>query len=138
MNKFEAMHNQRAVRSHLPRRFVRMVPLAVLMNSLCVAAHAQVANPASDPGEWRHLAPTVCTACHVVTLDQPDAPILRPPAPSFRVIARRPGVTEQSLRTFISTTHTTLKTPLDMPNPQLTDDQVAGVASYILSLKGSR
>ena len=54
----------------------------------------------------------------------------------FDAIDRQP--TERSLRNFISTTHTTLKTPFGMPNPQLTDDQITGVVSYILSLKGSR
>jgi mono/diheme cytochrome c family protein len=138
MEIFDAVYNQWTALAHSPSRLVRMIQMVVLMTSFCVGADAQVPNPANDPGEWRHLALTVCTACHVVTLDQPDAPILQPPAPSFRAIARRPGTTEQSLRTFISTAHATLKNPFNMPNPQLTDDQIAGVASYILSLRGSR
>ena len=65
---------------------------------------------------------------HIAVVDTEDVP-------SFAAIANRSATTAQSLRKFLLTTHATLKTPSNMPNPQLTDDQATAVVSYILSLK---
>jgi cytochrome c1 len=44
--------------------------------------------------------------------------------------------TRASLRHFVTTTHWDEKSlPLTMPNPSLTDSQIADVVSYILSLR---
>lgn len=74
----------------------------------------------------------VCAACHVVAKDQTTRPILKPPAPSFSVIARRPSVTEAFLRGFLRTPHG------KMPNPELADFQIDEVVAYMLSLKHNR
>jgi hypothetical protein len=73
----------------------------------------------------------ICDACHVAASDQQFPPILRPPAPSFQAIADRPGTTAALLRNFLLTTHATITNTDNMPNPQLTDDQVGVlVASF--------
>jgi cytochrome c1 len=59
------------------------------------------------------------------------------PAPSFRIIAKKRGTNADSLRNFLLTTHTILAEPANMPNPQLTKDQVTQLVSYILSLRSS-
>jgi hypothetical protein len=49
----------------------------------------------------RHLALEACTGCHVVSNDQPFAPLLKG-SPDFREIANRPNVTADSLRRTIA------------------------------------
>jgi cytochrome c len=116
----------------------RLAWLAVfiaLAHFLAAEAGAQESAASADAREGQRLALKICTACHLVSPDQPYQPVLRPPASSFAAIANRPATSAQSLRKFLLTTHATLQTPSNMPNPQLTDDQAAAVVSYILSLK---
>jgi mono/diheme cytochrome c family protein len=80
----------------------------------------------------RAFALQVCAACHVVAKDQQSAPILKPPAPSFAAIVRRPKTTEAFLRAFLGAPHG------KMPNPQLADFQIDEVVAYMLSLKQRR
>src|SRR6185437_2945579 len=57
------------------------------------------AHPAAGPtARGRDLAAQVCSACHVIGSPQPFDPALDPPAPPFREIANRPGVTAAYLR----------------------------------------
>lgn len=114
------------------------VLLALVLGFVAAAANAQVPPGGGDPALGHRLALQVCAACHIVAADQALPPILRPPAPSFRAIARKPGTTAASLRSFLSTTHTAIGTPASMPNPELTDEQAADVAAYILSLQTRR
>jgi hypothetical protein len=60
---------------------------------------------------------------------------LRQPGPSVLAVANRPGTTAASLQSFLLTTHATIPNADNMPNPQLTDDQVRVLVSYILSLR---
>ena len=74
----------------------------------------------------------------MVASDQQNAPLLHHPAPDFKAIAARPGISAASLQLFILTTHSGIGTnPENMPNPQLTEDQAADIASYIASLRSS-
>jgi mono/diheme cytochrome c family protein len=83
------------------------------------------------------IAQLLCSACHVVAEHQKYPPLLEDPAPSFRGIANRPHVSAAALRHFVATTHWDPKTlPLAMPNPGLSDPDIAAVIRYILSLKG--
>jgi mono/diheme cytochrome c family protein len=109
--------------------------LIALACGLGTKASAQQPTAGADVETGRLLALNVCTECHVVSSDQPEPPVLHPPAPGFREIANRRGTTAKSLRTFLLTTHKTLETPPDMPRMWLNDDEVASVVTYILSLK---
>lgn len=101
------------------------------------AGQAQQHDDRSAAGLGRAVALNVCTSCHVVTPDQEFPPIFDgpPKPPTFSEIANRPAVTDESLRRFITTTHSSVTMPVRMPNPELMDDQVRNVVSYILSLK---
>jgi mono/diheme cytochrome c family protein len=90
---------------------------------------------AASIGRGHSTADTVCWACHVIGADQEFSPILREPAPDFRVIAQRPGVTAQSLRAFLHSTHRLEGKPYAMPNPRLSDGMIDDVVAYILSLR---
>ncbi len=83
------------------------------------------------------LAIIVCANCHVAASDQPNNPILRPPAPSFASIAQRKYVTAEWLQNYMKTTHRGLDNPNGMPNPELLASQVKQVSVYLLSLRKS-
>jgi mono/diheme cytochrome c family protein len=100
-----------------------------------LSAQAQEPRGQDATVRGRAIALSVCSACHVVAADQPHAPTLRRPGPSFQTIANRPTTTVDTLRRFISTTHTTAGEPFRMPNPELTEEMQAQVVSYVLSLR---
>jgi len=103
----------------------------------CSAAAMSAQQPPDerDAGEGHRLAVKICDARHVAASDQQFLPILRPPAPTFQVIADRPGTIAALLRNFLLTTHATITNTGNMPNLQLTDDQVGVLVAYILSLR---
>lgn len=111
------------------------MPCAAWVVCACALWPAGAAR-AADAGAGRAVAYNVCGWCHVVGLHQQIGPALRDPGPSFRAIANRPRVSAGSLRHFIESTHPVSAAPHEMPNPQLTDDQLDDVVAYILSLRG--
>ena len=119
---------------------VRLRAAALAGTVLCAfcAPRLAAAGPPTAPQVARgeHIARLVCSACHVVAADQEYPPILNQVTPSFLEIANRPGVTAESLRRFIITTHWDLdKLPMSMPNPMLSPAETQAVSRYILSLR---
>ncbi|MGD0634121.1 MAG: cytochrome c [Beijerinckiaceae bacterium] len=120
---------------------VSKVSLALLLGIAIIggpaAGQAQQHDNHGSPGLGLAVALNVCTSCHIVMPDQEFPPIFDgpPKPPTFSEIANRPDVTEESLRNFISTTHSSMTMPVRMPNPELTDDQIKNVISFILSLR---
>jgi mono/diheme cytochrome c family protein len=117
------------------RGFARLAILAAFVGSMTLATEAETA---ADPAEGHRLALMICSACHVVASDQQSPPVLRHPAPNFQAVAARPGTSAASLQRFILTTHAEIATPAGMPNPRLTEDQAAEIASYIVSLRSAK
>ena len=102
-----------------------------------VASPAPVPLPTSaagkaSPEQGRGLALLICSACHVVSPDQPFPPTLKPPAPDFAAIAEQSTTDEQSLHEFLRTPHGR------MPDAMLADYQINALIAYILSLKAHR
>ena len=117
--------------------------MAVLFVSLiAIAADTANAVNAKKPGDrgdadaGRDLAVEACTGCHIVSVDQPFAPLIKG-SPDFREIANRPNVTAASLRRTIAAMPVVPRKG-GMANPHLTDDQVADVAAYIMTLRERR
>jgi cytochrome c1 len=111
------------------RSLLGLTVLCMLLSATAIANDGQVQRGAS-------LAHKICWACHVVGTDQEFSPILREPAPDFRVIARRQDSSPEKLRNFLHTTHGMASdTPYKMPNPRLTDEMIDDVVNYILSLR---
>jgi len=114
--------------------------MAVLLISLlAIGADSANAKKPADRGDadaGRDLAEQACTGCHVVSADQPFAPLLKGP-PDFREIANRPNVTAASLRRTIAALPLVPR-KARMANPHLTDDQLADVAAYIMTLREHR
>jgi cytochrome c len=99
------------------------------------SAWGQAVDTTNDVSKGRHLAIMLCTTCHVVAPDQPYAPTLSPPAPSFESIAQRAETDGDSLRKFLITTYQGLDKPKGMPNPVLADFQIKAISAYLLSLR---
>ena len=99
------------------------------------SARGQAVDTTNDASKGRHLAIMLCTTCHVVAPDQPYAPTLSPPAPSFESIAQRAETDGDSLRKFLTTTYQGLDKPKGMPNPVLADFQIKAISAYLLSLR---
>jgi mono/diheme cytochrome c family protein len=112
--------------------------LAIVFAFVSSTPPVAVAQTSANPAEGHRLALKICSACHVVAADQQLPPLLRHPAPNFRAISAKPGINEASLQQFILTTHSAITNPEGMPNPQLTADQAADIASYIVSLRSAR
>ena len=110
--------------------------LATALAGVGALAHSAVAIAGDgDVEAGRRVALNICGACHVVVPEQPLPPILNPPATAFAVIANRPGTTVDSLRRYIAKLHPRTAGPREMPDPELADDQVTDVASFILALR---
>lgn len=107
----------------------------VAFGVVAVSAWAQEASVTDDVQQGKRLAMLICSNCHIVARDQPFEPILRPPASSFESIAQRSTINNDSVRTFLTTTHRDISNPEGMPNPQLLDYQIKQVAAYLLSLR---
>jgi mono/diheme cytochrome c family protein len=115
---------------------MRLLLLWLAVTLFVGAAQAQTRPQAKAIGEGHDLALALCSVCHIAASDQTNTPMMSSPGPPFRVIANRTEVTAPSLRTFLTTTHSTTNPPFTMPNPKLSDRQLDGVIDYILSLRG--
>jgi mono/diheme cytochrome c family protein len=117
-------------------------PVAALLFAVAAASASTVwaegQSNADDIRAGRVLSLRICTACHLVSRDQDMPPILRPPAPSFSSIANRRGTTEEGVHQFLATTHSTVRSLNNMPNPELTEDQIRQAAAFLMSLKKTR
>jgi cytochrome c1 len=109
------------------------VVIAIICLSLPVSTRAQQPSAANDQG--REFALTLCSDCHVVTPGQTQRPIHVQGIPSFMAIANTKGITAESLRKFMRTTHSTIKEPGNMPTLEVTDYQLDQIVDYILSLR---
>lgn len=86
----------------------------------------------------RKFASRVCAACHVVTQQRDELPVLSPPAPSLAVLAQRPLLTEQALREFLGSNHRGMGPHEAMPNPRLADYQIDEIVAFMMALKAGK
>jgi mono/diheme cytochrome c family protein len=101
-----------------------------------LASLARAATPDDEQvAAGRKLASRVCGACHVVTQQRDELPVLAPPGPSFAVLAQRPLLTETSLREFLGSNHRGMGPHEAMPNPRLADYQIDEIVAFMMSLK---
>jgi mono/diheme cytochrome c family protein len=109
--------------------------LGALVGAFALSVHAEEPSASDGISAGRALSLKVCAACHVVSSDQEMAPFLRPPAPTFRSIANRPGMTTESVRHSLTEAHRGPGEPGRMPNLSLTEDQARQVAAFLMSLR---
>jgi mono/diheme cytochrome c family protein len=111
-----------------------MAVLFISLNAIAMdIANAKKPADRGDADAGHELALAACTGCHVVSVDQPFAPLLKG-SPDFLEIANRLNVTAASLRRTIAALPLVPRKG-GMANPHLTDDQLADVAAYIMTLR---
>jgi mono/diheme cytochrome c family protein len=88
---------------------------------------APVRAQSADSSLGRHLAETVCVACHQIE-NAGQKPESKPPAPSFVDISRMPSTTELAIKVFLRSSHP------HMPDFILSSAEIDSVAAYILGL----
>jgi cytochrome c2 len=105
-------------------QITRAVMVAVALTAITFNANAQDGNVVSG----RTFAREACNSCHVVepTNASPRIVVI---GPNFQDIANTKGMTATALRVFLTTSHP------KMPNLILTQEQIADVIAYILSLR---
>ncbi len=114
---------------------MRTLAFFIALLSAAAPACSQPAGHSDSVQAGHKLAILVCANCHVAASDQPNKPILQPPATSFQSIAQRTSVDAAWLENFLKTTHRGIDEPSGMPNPQLLDFQIKQVTDYLLSLR---
>jgi mono/diheme cytochrome c family protein len=109
----------------------------MLLAGLASPARAQTLN-SDQVAAGRKFAELVCGACHVVTQQRDELPVLAPPGPSLAVLAQRPLLTEQALREFLGSNHRGMGPHEAMPNPRLADYQIDEIVAFMMSLKAAK
>jgi mono/diheme cytochrome c family protein len=102
--------------------------LDILVNPLSsggFVVSAGTQSPGPDVG--RHLAETVCSACHQIDANA-EGPGPNPRAPNFVDISRMPSMSKLAIKVFLRSPHPS------MPNIILSSDEIDSVAAYIHSL----
>ena len=99
------------------------VAIVVVSTGFVASARAQSA----DPSLGRHLAETVCSACHQ-TDPSSTAPGPNPKAPSFLDVSRTPSMSDLAIKVFLRSSHPT------MPNIILSPEEIDSLTAYIRSL----
>ena len=128
----------RRIRRDRYRDLVRGVIAGVMAGAFGFALGPRSeADPMPAKSEGERLAQMVCSACHIVAIQQERRPILKDAAPNFCEIANRPSTTTSSLAHFVTHTHWDEKSStFTMPDPMLNSEQARAVSRYILSLRG--
>lgn len=104
-------------------KFMIMTTAFVASAAFSLSAKAQ----SVDPSAGRHLAETICSACHQVgAVSSPQSS--KSGAPSFADISRMPSTTELAIKVFLRSSHP------HMPNIILSPEEIDSVAAYIVSL----
>jgi mono/diheme cytochrome c family protein len=102
-------------------RTIYAVFIAMVLIVLDAASHAK-----ADAARGQVLAEQWCSQCHGV---HPNEASANPKSPTFPAIAAEASITENSLRVFLRTPHST------MPNIMLKPDDTDDIVEYLLSLK---
>jgi len=99
------------------------------------AARPALGQEAQKIADGHEIALKVCAICHVVAPDQTVPPTMKPPAPPFAEIAKRPNVTEAFLRDFLVHPHGQARAMSAMPGFLMPGYEADAVIAYLMSLK---
>ena len=114
---------------HHRRRSAGIAAIHLLLAALPMAALAQHAGAQDigNPASGFHLADRWCNSCHAIE----PTPLRRidTGAPPFAAIAQMPSTTPLALSAFLQTPHA------QMPDLQLSHDEIDDLTAYILSLR---
>jgi mono/diheme cytochrome c family protein len=110
--------------------------IASLMACLAAAAAPRNSSTTADAGAGRHFALRACTGCHIVSPDQPFAPLIdrTPMPPDFAAIANKSNTTPQSLRRYFASLRP-VPPPGQMADPYLTERDRENIIAFIMTLR---
>jgi len=120
--------------------------LSVKHKSLCIAlfmlpavlatnaAHADDLDE-DDVRAGKRIAMSICSRCHIASFEQGNAPLLKPPGPSFIIMAKRNRLSDEELRGFLGAPHHSSPTMRKMPDVPLSGSQIDQLVQYFKSLK---
>ena len=91
----------------------------------------------ADAAAGKAVAVAICSACHSIGPRDPGPEGAERRGPDFVVLAARTDLTAEKIRVFLKTTNLLRDAPLGMPNPKLSEDQIADVIAYVFSLRGA-
>ena len=114
-------------------RIVEVMALASLLLAGCqsagpVAAPAAASTAAADADAVPDYVTAICGECHAV---KDNAVSVNPQAPGFADIANSPGLTRDTLVTFLSDAH---NYPMQM-DVDLVKEDIEVIADYMLTLR---
>lgn len=89
-------------------------------------SQAQLTGPSAKDG--KAIAEKLCISCHIVGTETPEGTVLAD-VPTFVSIANKPNQTAEAIAGKIVMPHP------PMPQLHMTREQIADLATYILSLK---
>lgn len=98
---------------------------AVLIGGISIAAMLLAPAVHADESTGKSIAQQWCSSCHEVG----HRPVATDGAPAFKVVARRPGMSRDRLRNWLSDPHP------PMPNLGLARQDIEDLIDYIESLK---
>jgi len=121
------------------KKFVATALSVAFIAGFAPCADARESLTPGDAAAGRAFALSACTGCHIVSADQPFAPVFTGPPPplDFRSIANKPDTTAASLRKFLSTLRT-VPLPGHMADPDLTAEERENVIAFIMTLQVHR
>ncbi len=109
---------------------VARVARAITTAMLCMIAENASAQQFGDVEEGRQLARENCAECHAI--DNGTGASVNPNAPTFKDLAKTPGMTSAALTVALQTAHR------NMPNFVMKGNARQDIIAYILSLKEKR
>lgn len=109
-------------------RLQHRIPMRLAIAATATLPFAPMAH-AADAAHGHALARQWCASCHAIDA---AATTTRDLPPSFAAVARRPGVSESSLRAWLVSPHP------NMPNFELSRDAIDDLVAYIRSLAPPR
>jgi cytochrome c553 len=90
---------------------------------------------ADEVAEGRALARGVCGTCHAVPGGPGPVAAFGPPGPDFVDLAKRPSLTDESLRQLLTSSHRRVGPDQTMLNPRLNEAQIEQIIAYFEELK---
>jgi mono/diheme cytochrome c family protein len=107
---------------------MRRTLLSAFLCGFVAAVSSPALGQAGDAHVGAELIKHNCASCHAIGAD-PEAKSPDPKAPRFLDVAEMPSTTELSIKVFLRSSHK------NMPNFILSEEEIDGVAAYILKLK---
>lgn len=108
--------------------------LVALLATLACSTWAR-ADDGDNVRMGKELAAKLCSRCHAMPSEPGGVRPLGISGRSFEKIAKGNKAAPGALRDFLRTAHNSVSHPGNMPNPELTDQQIQLISDYIASLR---